>query len=236
MTYTPVIYDWPRLVEPINQTFRAGGTSVAGGMTLGGISVENPEPGGRGELTMDFPPFANEDVNLAASWIMSRILNGAIMRIRLFSPSVQLLADSVFGIDTASGVMWSNGLGWSEAAWAADPRSNVITGGAKGATSLIITTTALGETTIKVGHVIGFNLNGFDFTHIITDVVLNQGGPNRARITVSPPLRRQVFGTDVVKYRPAMLVTCINAREVAANFRLGRVVQLNSARFVEALV
>ena len=121
MTYTPVIYDWPLLVEPISQTFRAGGTAVAGGMTLGGISVINPEPGGRAELAMDFPQFANEDVNLAASWVMSRVLNGATMRVRIFSPSVQLLSDSVLGVTTASGVTWSNNLGWLGAPWAADP-------------------------------------------------------------------------------------------------------------------
>lgn len=234
MTYMPVIYDWPRLVEPINQTFRAGGTSVPGGMTLGGISVESPEPGGRGELTMDFPPFANEDVNLAASWVMSRILNGAIMRIRLFSPSIQLLSDAVLGINTAAGVNWSNNLGWSDAAWAADPLMPITTKGTKGGTTFTVNTAGFNNQ-IKNGHVVGFHLAGYDFAHIVTDVSYNTSG-NRASCTVSPPLRRDVATTDMVELRPAMLVTCINAREVAANFRLGRVVQLNSARFVEALV
>lgn len=235
MTYRPIIYDWPLLAEPVNQVFLAGGTSVDGGMTIGGASVSNPEPGGRAELRFEFAQYASEDANLAASLVMSRIMNNAVMRIKLFSPSIQLLSDTDLGINTATGVLWSNGLGWSQAPWAADPSRPIMGGGAaKGATTFAVNLVGF-LNLIKVGHVVGFHLEGYDFAHKVINVAYNASG-NRADCTVSPPLRRAIKNTDRVQFRPAMLVTCVNAREVAASYRLGRTIAMNAARFVEALV
>ena len=97
MTYTPTIYDWPETCAPINQMFRAGGQSIAGGMTLGGAAVENPEPGGRATCEMDFAAFVTDEANRDASWLASRILNGNVMRLPLWD-TVQLVPrDQIFG-------------------------------------------------------------------------------------------------------------------------------------------
>ena len=236
MTYVPTIFDWPALVEPINQTFMAGGQGIDGGMTLGGMSTVNPEPGGRSELMMDFAQFALTDANLAASWIMSRVQNGAIMRIPLYSPSVQLITDEVLGISTANGVNWSNSLPWSDGSpWRADPQVAVTIGGAKGATTVRVNTGALPAYMLKPGHVIGFRVAGYDFAHMIVDAVYFNSG-FATTVTLNPPLRRAITTTDRARLRPVMLATCVNAREIVMALRLGRFAALNSARFVEALV
>ena len=236
MTYTPVIFDWPSVVEPINQTFMAGGQGIDGGMTLGGMSATNPEPGGRAELMMDFVQFALPDTNLAASWIMSRVQNGAIMRIPLYSPSVQMITDEVLGISTSGGVNWSNNLPWSDGSpWRADPQLAVTIGGAKGTTTVRLSTGSGLQYLLKPGHVIGFRSSGYDFAHMVVDAVYYNSGAATS-VTLNPPLRRTITTTDRARLRPVMLATCVNAREIVMALRLGRFAALNSARFVEALV
>ena len=236
MTYVPVIHDWPALVEPINQTFMAGGTGIDGGMTIGGATSINPEPGGRAELLMDFVQFALPDANLAASWIMSRLQNAAIMRIPLYYPSVQMITDEVLGISTPNGVNWSNNLPWSGGApWRTDPMVDVTVGGAKGTTVVRLNTGSGLQYLLKVGHVIGFHSEGYDFAHMIVNATYFNDGA-RTEVTLNPPLRRTVTTLDRAKLRPVMLATCPNAREVGMALRLGRFAALNSARFVEALV
>lgn len=235
MTYIPTIYDWPPVVAPISLAFRAGGASVQGGMTLGNVGVQSPEPGGRGVLTMDFVMFANAETNLAASWVLSRIMGGNIMRIRMFAPSVQLVPDSVFGINSGVGIKWSDGALWSDGTgWAADPSMDVTNGSAKGTTSFTVNSSGYNRP-ISPGHLVGFRSGAYDFTHVVMDTFYFNG-VNRATLTVSPPLRRTVTTADRLELRPTMLVTCVNAEEVAANFKYGSNVALNAARFIEALV
>ena len=84
MTYSPVIYDWRKSIPVSDQIFSAGGTSIGGGVTLGGALVEHPEPGGRAALSMTVGPFKNNHImNRDASWSMTALKNGAVFRIRL---------------------------------------------------------------------------------------------------------------------------------------------------------
>lgn len=234
MTYTPVIYDWRPTIEPLDQIFWAGGASVSGGMTLGGASVENPEPGGRASLEMNFARLALATSNLDASWLISRILNGNILRIPLFTPSVQLVTDAVLGV-SATGVTWSNGLGWSLGQnWRSNPTAAITVAGVKGGTTCTVNLTGLANA-LQLGHVIGFHLSGYDFAHVIMDIAYNTAGTSAA-ITVSPPLRRDVPTTARLTFRPIMLATCLNPNDVRDNFRWGQTMQLNTAKWAEALV
>ena len=233
MTYTPVVYDWRYSVQPKDQVFRAGGNSISGGMTIGGASVVNPEPGGRAELFMEFDQLAIDGSNLDASWLISRMLNGNIFRVRLFAPSVQLVAaDDLGGVD--DGVMWDNDLPWDNGyGWAFDPTAPVAIGGAKGDTSVKVNMSDYGQV-LQIGHVIGFHVDGYDFAHVVTDI--SYTAADRATITVNPPLRRRVAADDVMYLRPTMTCTCVNAREVMGSFRRGLVMDLAPMRFVEALI
>lgn len=232
MTYTPTIYDWRDDVTPINQVFRAAGQATDGGMTLGGVSVESPEPGGRAELALEFSAFATEAANLNASWTVSRICNGNVMRVRLWD-SVQLVKGAdLFGsaADHYEPISDSPASDGEPTRWA--PQVPVAAAAAKGAASFTVDMTDVGEI-LRLGHVIGFNVGGYDFAHMVMDITYAAGV---ATVEVSPPLRRALTTSDAMLFRPAMLVTCRNAREVMSNFTSGRHMQLNGARFAEALV
>lgn len=234
MTYTPTIYDWRYTVVPMSQVFLAGGTATAGGMTLGGASVENPEPGGRAELRLEIARIANEDANLDASWLASRLMNGNIFRVKLFAPSVQLLSDADLGGSTETGVLWDNDLGWSGGQpWAFNPSSAITFGGQAGETTFRYNDSAYGRI-LKVGHVIGFHVDGYDFAHKVVDI--SYPSANRTEVTIEPPLRRRITTADRVLFRPSMLATCVNAREAVGNFLYGRAMTFGPLRLVEALV
>lgn len=234
MTYVPVIYDWRSTIVPVDQVFRAGGNAVAGGMTLGGASVESPEPGGRGELVLEVAALANANSNLDASWTVSRLLNGAVFRVRLFSPTVQLVPDSALGGSTELGVMWSNGLGWAgNVPWAFDPSASVTAIAAKGSQSFTVDMAALGQV-LGLGHVIGFRLEGYDFAHVVTDI--GYSAANVATVTVSPPLRRALAVGSAMKFRPSFTCTCVNAREVMGTFNYGTSMKLATLRMVEVML
>lgn len=234
MTYTPTIYDWRTSVEPISQLFLAPSQSVSGGMLLGGASYENPEPGGRAELRLEFVPFANANTNLDASWLATRIQNGNIMRIRLWGPTPQLVSDAALGVSAPLGLNWSNGKGWANGyGWEVNPSADITVAGVKGGTTFTANLNPFGQV-LQIGHVIGFSLSGLDFAHLVTDI--SYSANNRATVTVSPPLRRDVPGSARMLFRPVMLATCINGADVATNFKRGNVMAFNDARFVEALV
>jgi hypothetical protein len=234
MTYTPTVYDWRYTVQPRSQIFMAGGRALDGGMTVGGVSVESPEPGGRAELRLEFDQIANADANLDASWLASRLLNNAVFRIRLFSPSVQLLSDAALGGSTYSGTTWSNSLGWSAAPWAFDPQSPLTTGAAKGESVVRYNDSGYGRV-LRVGHVVGFHVDGYDFAHMVTDI--SYPTTNRTDVTVYPPFRRAVTNDMYIKFRQTMTVTCVNAREAVGNFMYGTTMGFTAPlQFVEALV
>lgn len=234
MTYTPEIFDWRASVQPMSQVFIAGGQALDGGLTLGGAAVESSEPGGRTELRLEFDRFANAQTNLDASWTASRMLNGAVFRLRLWQPSVQLLSDAVLGGNTELGETFSDGTTYSDGlADMFDPTISITNGGPKGSTVIRVNTGGVGAN-LRPGHIVGLHLDGYDFAHMIVDV--SYPITNRADLTLQPPLRRVATAQDAIHMRPIMLATCVNAREVAQNFIYGTSMTFAPARFVEALV
>ncbi|APX88642.1 hypothetical protein BV394_01940 [Brevirhabdus pacifica] len=231
MSYSPVIYDWRSDCVPLSQVFRAGGRANEGGMTLGGINVVSPAPGGRGELHLEFGPFATTAANKAASWTISRMMNGAIMRIGLWN-SVQLVPNSALGI--SNGLTWSNGQTWSSGAfWRSRPSAAITAAAGRGTTTLTADLGTYGEI-VEIGHVVGVKAGGFEFAHMVEEI--SYDASDVATMTVSPPLRRAVTTSDTLQFRPSMLVQCMNAREVMNNFQSGRHMAFSKAEFVEALV
>lgn len=234
MAYQPAIYNWRRSLEPIDQVLRAGGEAVPGGLTLGGALVENPEPGGRAELMMAFPTnFSNRATSLDVSWTISRILNGSIFRIRLFT-SVQLVSSAALGVATGErGQTWSNGQPWGNGElWAFDPVAPVAADAARGASQVQIDLSEFGEV-ISIGHVVGFTIGGYSFAHVVMDCSYDG---DTATLQISPPLRRAVSTENMLQFRPSVMVQCRNGSEVMGGFGLRRLGALNPAVFVEALV
>ena len=95
MTYSPEIYDWRSTIIPASQVLVAGGQAVQGGFTLGGAVSESPEPGGRAVLSVAFNAMRTV-AELDASWTMSRLMDGSIMRVPIFA-SPQLVTDVAIG-------------------------------------------------------------------------------------------------------------------------------------------
>lgn len=229
MTYTPIIYDWRSSCAPLDTLFIAGGEAIAGGMTLGGVSISNPEPGGRAELVMSFATFPDPAQNRDASWTISRIRNGAIMRLPILS-DVQLVPWADLDI-ADTGQTWANGEPWAnDALWRASPFAPVVGTALAGAETVTVDLSVLGPV-VQIGHVIGFFIDGYDFAHMVMDVEHNG---DEATLTISPPMRRGTSGRML--FRPKMLGVCRNPAEVAAMFMRGRHVQMQAARFIEALV
>ena len=222
---TGAIYDWRTLVAPINQLFRAGDQPISGGMVAGGASYINPEPGGRGELFMEFHPLASIEANRQASWTISRALGGAIFRVPIYD-SVQLVGATDLGGPTG-GLMWSNGQPWSNGqGWRYDPQAPVTVAALAGTTEVQVDLSGFGEV-LNLGHVIGFG----DVTHIVENIDYDDS--TVATIEISPPLRADLTTSDELRFRPVMLATISNAREFANTFTSGRHVRLGSTRFVE---
>lgn len=231
MTYTPTVYTWRDTMCPTDQSFRAGGQAIDGGMTLGGALVSNPEPGGRAEILLSFAQAFKPEAAVDASWTASRIMNGAIFNYRLFG-SVQLVpADGLNIVD--SGQTWANGAAWAnDANWQANPFALVSAAAARGAPEFQVDMSIPGEV-LKIGHVVGFYSAGFNFAHMVMDIVYLGG---TATVTIEPPLRRALAVDDLMMFRPAMTVYCANPNEVLGRVQQRRAVSFGSIRFVEALV
>lgn len=212
MTYVPTIHEWPTECEALNQVFVAGGQEIPGGVTLGGVTLTNPEPGGRGELILDFPTFVSDDALRLASWLITRLRNGSVFRYDLLE-TPQLVPEAELSV----------------------PRTAPVNANAAlGATSIEIDMSTQGQI-LKVGHLIGFNYDSgaWGATHAVLGI--SYDGSDIATVEISPPLRRATTTSDVARFRPAMLMQCINPREVLSTYRWGRHIQLGQARFIEAL-
>lgn len=236
MTYSPSIYDWRSTLRPTHQMFRAGGQMQEGGLTIGGARVGNPEPGGVAELQCAWAPLGRRNnVGRDVSWTISRILNRNVMRFSLCN-SPQLVTAADLGVsDLVSGglpwegpLLWSNGQPWD---W--DVRVPVNAAASRGAVEVDLDLASVGEV-LQIGHVIGFTVGVYDFAHVVMDI--NYDASDVATAQINPPLRRALTTDDEMSFRPKMLVTCANAREVAGLFEYRSFSALNQARFVEALV
>lgn len=234
MNYASQIYDWRRSLVPVNQTVRAGGEAIRGGLTLGGVFAESPEPGGRAELRMSFPAYY-PDVRSSrdASWTFSRIMNGAIMRVHLCN-SVQLVSSEALGGRYPKGIMWDNDLPWANGlGWAWRPTAPVARAATRGSTSVRVDLNLFGQI-LEIGHVVGFSVAGRDYAHVVMDVAYRSDGA--AQLTVSPPLRRDLGTDDAMQFRPSMMVQAKNAGEAMGGLISRRFAALGELQYVEALL
>lgn len=230
MTYAPIIYDWRRSLRPNGQLFTAGGSSVQGGLTLGGASVETPAIGGRASLSMQFthlPRAANVD----ASWTYSRARNGSVFRIPIRCTD-QLVSASDLNPPDTDGIPWANVQPWANGEnWDWNPTATV-SAALKGTVQVTVDLSEYGQV-IRIGHVVGFTVGAYDFAHIVMDI---QSSGDDATLTLDPPLRRSISDGDSLRFRPSMLAVCRNPGDLAGMFEYGRYTQPGAALFVEALV
>lgn len=233
MVYAPTIYDWRGPCAPLSQVVRAGGAQESGGMTIGGALVGYPIPGGRISVTMDFATFSTVEENEAASWTISRIMAGALMRIPLYR-TVQLVPEAALAGADDPGIPWDGGIPWAtDANWSWNPTAPVAAAALRGGETFTADLGDLGRV-LRIGHVIGFTSGNYDFTHVVMDI--DYDVDDVATVTVSPTLRRALTTDDQMKFRPRIIATCGNAAEVMGNFQSGRHMTFGQARFVEALV
>ena len=87
---------------------------------------------------------------------------------------------------------------------------------------------------LRPGHVVGFNLGGYAFAHVV--MAASYTAADVATLQVSPPLRRDVTTSDRLQFRPSLTATCSNAREAAGTFSRGRHMTLSEISWVETLV
>lgn len=226
------IYDWRRSLCPNHQFFRAGGQAISGARTLGGFSSDSPEPGGLGELYCEFSAKGGAQELRDISWTASRIMNGAVMRMRL-AMSPQLVASEYLSGPVPDGVPWSNGEPWSTGEnWGWNPTAPVAATALRGSEEISVDMTAWGPV-LQYGHVFGLVIDGYDYAHMVMDA--DYSG-DIATLSISPPLRRTATTDHVVGFRPSMLVRCTNAQQVMGQFINRRIGVLNPAQFVEALL
>jgi len=234
LTYDPQIYDWRRSCAPINQVIRAAGTSTQGGMTLGGAMVSYPQAGGRLSVHMEFAPFASVAANEDASWTISRIMNGNIMRVPIYN-SVQLVpVAELNGAGLTNGIPWSNDQPWGSGEnWSWSPFVPVAAVALRGAESFAVDMAAVGRV-LRIGHVLGFTYGQIDAAHVVMDIEYDAA--DVATVSIQPSLRRALAVDDQMLFRPRVLATCANAGEVMSTFQSGRHMTFNPAVFIEALL
>jgi hypothetical protein len=217
------IYSFPCL-PIVAGVFVAGGESVAGGMTLGGALVENPQPGGRAvyEATL-----GNTQRGSFDSWLMSAAQNRRVFEVPIYR-SRQLIAAADLGL-IEQGQLWDNDQPWDNGQpWAFDPVAEAAAAALEGAASLDIDMSPYGEV-LQVGHVFGVGRRAY----IAMDVSYDAGV---ATVTVAPPLRESVAAGDLVRFRPVMLGTVANAREIVAQYRNRRTLSGRPITFEEVFV
>jgi hypothetical protein len=227
------VHIWPESLAPISSVFRAGGQSRQGGFTRGGARLQNPEPGGRATYDLQFAPFATEEANRLASWLVSRFTNGSFMKVPIWRSVQVISASNLDGSAYQNGVPWDNSGPWDNGyGWDYSPIAPVATGSSKGSTELSVDMSSYGQV-IDLGHVVGVEVDGYEFSHIVMDVGYSG---DTATLEISPPLRRSVTTSTSVKFRPYGIFQCVNPDEVAGLYHAGRHTQLNAAKLVEALI
>lgn len=230
MTWTPTVYQWPLAVAPIDQLFTAGGASVTGGMTLGGMATDNPEPGGRAVLSFSFAAVVGSKANVAASWLATASKNGAVFSIPIYN-SVQLVPDNeIFGAaaDNFTDV-YDQFSPIPERRW--EPFVPVTATALAGA-EIVVASLADLDRVLLPGHVIGFRSGAYDFAHLVTDITYDAG--DIATIRVSPPLRRNLAINDKLHLRPRMVASLTS--DIGQLFTRGRHMTPAAVTAVEVLV
>lgn len=230
MTINPKVWAFPSF--PISkQLFVATGAAIEGGMTVGGVRMISPEPGGRSMLEIQ-PSFqVTEWVFPLSSWLMSKT-NGDIFRIRL-APTPQIAGAQVTG-----GVPWgAEGFypasPWSnQQNWAGDAVAHYLTSALEGNVTVVLDMSVVGQI-LRPGHCLGHR----DNCYMVDDIIYDDA-TNYATVTIKPPLRKAVTAGDLAPLRPWYLGTIANGAEMRASYDAenGGNIQLNRIRFSEVIL
>jgi len=230
---TPAIYDWPSGIVPAGMLFHAGGQATGGGLTVAGVLVQNPEPGGRAALDMAFNYVKLGYQRRLASWLMSKASNGSVFRVRLAN-SLQLVPLADLGLSLPNdyqtiGVPWDGDLYWdSDLGWQYDVGALATAVALEGTSTLVIDMSAyaLG---LYEGHVIGHQDRAY-----MVDAIDYAG--SIATITVSPPLRVEVAIGDYITFRPRMMGTVQDPAGLRSLVDSADNLRLGSITVIEALI
>lgn len=200
------IYQFPTF--PIEaQLFHAPGAGYDGGLTSGGAQFITPEPGGFSVLEVTPGIIDTEWVDPAASALMSRI-SGQVLRIRLSSsPQIAWSRERIDRLDEE----------WSNPAGARNEAHTVFTAASlKGAVTVSIDMAQYGRL-LRAGHVIG---HAFD-TYMVDEI---EYVGTVAKITVKPPLRRNIGLGDICLFTPWFTGRISNGADIRAAYNnLGHV-------------
>lgn len=220
----PTIHDFPT-VPVSKQIFHVPGQAVDGGWTSGAVRILSPEPGGRSVLEMQIALQVREWEYPESSWLMS-MGNGEIFRVRL-APTPQVISARTVGVPWNTDQPWSN-----LEPWAGDITAVYAVASLEGSTTLTIDMEGLGDI-IRRGHVIGHSDNCYMIQKVAYDA-----GTQRATLSVTPPLRKDVEVGDQTFFRPYFLGTIGNIEQVRATYDAERVghIQIGSISFQEAIV
>lgn len=200
------IYQFPTFrIE--TQLFHSPGAGYDGGLTSGGAQFITPEPGGFGVLEITPALVDTEWLAPAASWLMSKI-SGQVLRVRLdASPQIAWSRARLDHIefDLVTPTRADN-----------DAITRFTAASLKGSTTVSVDMAQYGRL-LREGHVIG---HAFD-CYLIDEV---EYVGTTARLTVTPPLRRDITIGDVALFRPWFTGRISNGADIRAAYdNLGHV-------------
>jgi hypothetical protein len=202
---------WPFPTFPISkQLFAASGQAFEAGMTVGGVRMQSPEPGGRSMLEIQPSLQVGEWDYPMSSWLMSKI-NGDIFRIRL-APTPQIAS-----LRSGDGTPWRAGTIYPDSPWSnfqnwsGDLIAQYKTAALEGTNTVQINMSLLGRI-LQRGHVIGHR----DNCYLVDDISYNDA--NVATLTVNPPFRKNVVVGDMVLFRPYFLGSISNGDEFRTTY------------------
>jgi hypothetical protein len=221
---------WSFPTFPISkQLFVASGQAFDGGMTVGGIHMLSPEPGGRSMLEIQPSLQVSEWEFPLSSWLMSKI-NGDIFRVRL-APTPQVASKRSGGAPWAEGGIYPESPWSNQQNWSGDDVALYKSVSLEGTNVAYVDMSALGQI-LQCGHVIGHGDNCYKIDEVSYDAF------NVATITVKPPFRKSIAVGDIALLRPFFLGSIVNGEEMRATYDAENVghIQIGRIRLNEVIL
>lgn len=219
------IYDFPEL-KIKSQLFYSGGLAYDGGFTSGGSRIVSPEPGGRSYLELTLALQTKEWENPETSWLMSKLGNGSIFRIKLAKTpqilSKYQLTDYEISVPWNNNQTWNNNQFWGPI----DPTAVVAFFAVEGNQKITIENEPIGKR-LKRGNVIGFG----NYTYMIDEIV-QRSGMNRTILTISPPLRQNIAAGSEILIYPYFLGTASNVEQFRSTYDAINVGHIETGKIV----
>lgn len=199
------IHTFPTDLKVSGQLFHVPGAAVEGGFTAGSVRIMSPEPGGRSVLEVQLA--LRDEWNAPwISWLMSKT-NGQAFRVRLTKTPQLITSKSLLA--PAFSAWPRDDEEWQAPTLRNDLQTVFITGALEGTNIVVIDVGPIGPI-LKPGHVIGH----LDHTYMCDDV--EYVSATQARVTITPPLRKNVTAGSTCLFTPWYLGTISNGSEITA--------------------